>query len=626
MVLQKMRGGAGAGVMKAVLLGFLVMAVAGLVLMDVQGFFRGGLSTDIVAKGGGVRISTQEFDRQVRRILAAQGLSPEQAYKLGLINQILNGEIQARLLTNEARDLGLFISDDLIREQIERMAAPLAQGGASKAQALQRILQAQGISEGEFISGIRQEMAIGLLRNALVSGSNNVSDDLARALYQSEKETRAIEAVVFTPASVEGVSQPSEQQLKTYYDANKMEYAIPETRSATLAFINKATVEDDAKLTEEDLRAAYEENIAAYRKPAQREIEQSVFADEAKAKAALEAYKKSKSLKDATGENNGYTGKSTFQQSGMLPEIAGPVFEGKAGDVVGPIQTDLGWHVIVIGKDIAEETTPFEKVRGAIEKELEQTHIYDVMVERVNEIDDRLAGGEDIDALVKEYGLTTQKISSFRQTGFNGANKNLFEFLGTDSGPVLDAIFSVEAGETAPVMELSDGRFIMARVDDVTPIAYKSFDDVKAGLKEKWLTEQRALLNRARAQDALKQADGGKALKDLGKAQTYNSVKRADAGTKSITPVALAKIFSVDKGEVLLAESGNDIVLVRVTGITVPTAGNVPADALKEIKDRVARENAEEILTQYINNRSAHNPVKINQALLEQLYAGGDQG
>ena len=59
MMLQKMRGGAGGTVVKSVLLGFLFMAVAGLVMTDVQGFFRGGLRMDTVAKGGGIRVSTQ---------------------------------------------------------------------------------------------------------------------------------------------------------------------------------------------------------------------------------------------------------------------------------------------------------------------------------------------------------------------------------------------------------------------------------------------------------------------------------------------------------------------------------------------------------------------------------------
>ena len=47
-----MRNSAGAGVMKFLLMGLLVTAVFGLVLMDVGGFFNGNMSSNTLVKGG----------------------------------------------------------------------------------------------------------------------------------------------------------------------------------------------------------------------------------------------------------------------------------------------------------------------------------------------------------------------------------------------------------------------------------------------------------------------------------------------------------------------------------------------------------------------------------------------
>ncbi len=626
MILQRMSGGTGGKAVKIVLLGFLFMAVAGLVLADVQGFFRGGMQTDTIAKGGGIRIATQDFDRTVRRVLAAQGMSAQDAYRLGLIDQILESEIQSLLLTKEATDLGLVISDDVVKGQIAKLAEPLTQAGRSKGEALAQVLRSQGISENEFIRSVRQEMAIGLLRNALISGSGAVSDDLAQALYQSDKETRSIEAVILNPSTVKGVEKPTTEQLKTYYDANKMDYATPESRTATLAFLSEENLKDSVKLTDAELEAAYKQNIETYQKPAQREVEQSVFADQAAAEKAFKDVSAGKSLKDASGDS--YLGKNAFGESGLMPEIAKPVFSGKAGDVIGPVQTALGWHVLIVGKDIAGSTTPFAEVKESLRKEMAQTHLMDAMIATANEIDDRLAGGDKLETLVTEYGLTTQKIGPFRQTGFNGAKKNLFESYGTDSAALIDAAFEYEAGEVAPIVEMADGRYAIVRVEEVTPIAYKSFEEVESELAAKWTGEQRALMNRARAQDALAAAEKGGTLSDIaaknnGQFQTFKSVGRTDSDNKSISPVALAKIFSTDKGGALLAESDQAIVLVRVTGVTLPQ-GKASAAELKEIKDRVAREQAQESLMQYVMNRSANSTVKINAPLLKQLY--GEQG
>lgn len=628
MVLQKMNSGSGSKVVKIVLLGFLFMAVAGLVLADVQGFFRGGLRMDTVAKGGGIRVSTQEFDQTVRRVLASQGMSPQDAYRLGLIDQILQSEIQARLLVKQARDLGLVVGDDAVKAQIAKIAAPLAQGGRSVAESLQMVLRSQGISENQFIASVREEMAIGLLRDALASGAGAVSDDMAQALYRSEKETRAIEAVVLSASGIKDIQQPTEDNLKTYYEANKLAYATPETRTATYAFLSEASLPGDVAISDQELKAAYDQNIAAYQKPSQREIEQSVFADQKSAEAALKALKDGKALKEASGAS--YLGKNAFAKEGLMAEVAEPVFSGKPGDIVGPIQTALGWHVIIVGADKGESTTPFEKVKETLRRDLTMEKMVDAMINTANEIDDRLAGGESLDTLVKEYNLTTQKIGPFRQTGFNGANNNLFEKFGTDAGALIDAAFSHDQGEIAPVVELGDGRYAITRIDEAKEVEYKPFEEVKAELKDKWIAEQRAVMNRARAQDALTAAEKGEKLADIATKnnatlQNFKSVTRTDSTNKSISPIALAKIFTTDKGGVLLAENDKDIVLIRVTGISIPDGAKASAAELKDIKERIAREQVNEVLAQYLQSRSANTTVRVNQAVLKQLYAG-EQG
>ena len=127
-----MRDSAGAGILKFFLLGILVLAVAGLVLMDVGGFFTGNMASGTVAKGGGVNIGATEFNRTVERVVSRQGVSASDAYKFGLVDNILTSEIQNRLFTNEAKDLGLEVPDESIRNQIAKIAEPLATEGRTK--------------------------------------------------------------------------------------------------------------------------------------------------------------------------------------------------------------------------------------------------------------------------------------------------------------------------------------------------------------------------------------------------------------------------------------------------------------------------------------------------------------
>ena len=186
-----MRESSFAGLFKFVFLGLMVMAVGGLVLMDVGGFFRGTMSSNTVVKGGGVNIGIMEFDRTLRRALSSQGIPPAEAMKLGLVEQILNSEIQNRLFTSQARSFGLEVSDGSVKRQISKLAEPLAAGGATKKEALQQILRTQGISESEFVGSIRQEMANTLLRAALSPPATLSSPLMALDLYRYDNEQRS---------------------------------------------------------------------------------------------------------------------------------------------------------------------------------------------------------------------------------------------------------------------------------------------------------------------------------------------------------------------------------------------------------------------------------------------------
>ena len=52
MAMKALREGAKGGITKIILMGFLVMAGGSLVMMDVGGFFRGGVSNSDVVKIG----------------------------------------------------------------------------------------------------------------------------------------------------------------------------------------------------------------------------------------------------------------------------------------------------------------------------------------------------------------------------------------------------------------------------------------------------------------------------------------------------------------------------------------------------------------------------------------------
>ena len=611
-----MRDSAFAGFFKFFLLGMLLLAVGGLVLMDVGGFFTGNMTANTVVKGAGVKIGAVEFDRTVRRATSSQGIGPQEAYKLGMINSILTSEVQNRLFTKESKSLGLIVDDEDVKRQISKLAEPLATEGRSKRDALQQILRTQGISESEFVGSIRQEMANGLLRNALAAPATLTSPLMAGTLYRFDNEKRSADVIVLKNADVSAVTKPTDEQLQKYYDANKLDFMIPESRTITMATLKTDMLKKNVKITDEQLNEEYQKNLASFTKPSRRIVEQVVLADEAQAKTALEEMKAGKSPKNAMTQE--------YEEAGLLPEIAGPVFEGKKDAVLGPIKTQLGYHVLKVKDIIAESVTPLADVKDRLRDELMSIAMTEELFNTGNTIEDRAAAGDKLEDIVNEYGMTTEIIGPFRQNGADKDGKDLFKSYAADRDKLILASYDYEEGEIAPVVETADGQFHLIRIDQVIPDTYRPLASVKGDLENRWMNEQRNLANAAQAKDLLAALNGGKKIADVAKeknltVRTFDGIGRKGETPAPLTPVVGAQILGTDVGKSFSSAIDGGYVVGTVKNISMPST-KPDEKNLAELTDLTGRSLSQDILGQFISSLSNGKEIKINQAALEQMY------
>ena len=626
-MLRVLRDGAKSGFLKYILMSFLVLAAGGLVLTDVGGFFRGGASSNVVAEGKGIKITTAQFDRQVRRILSRQGMGPEEAYNRGFIMQILNNEVQTQILTREARALGLNVSDATVLQKVSEIAAPFAQDGKSKKEALTQVLRSQGISEDEFIESVRQEMGNTLFQSAIVSGAETISKNQASDLYQYQNERRDVRGFTLMNKYAEVAKEPNEENLQKYYEANKSDFLISEKRDITVATLKKEMLADKVEISDDELQKAYDDNIEAYKKPEQRKLQQAILDLETDAIDVVKRVNKGSSLKKSVnrvaGNNSPYLGENDFEQGGLLEEISNPVFAAEEGAVLGPIQTALGWHVLVLKNIMEPSTTSFDKVKSELRDELLQNALEENLVETANMIDDRLASGEDLDVVVAEVGLTTETFTKFNQAGLNTSGKDLFGSYQGDRAQILESAFDFEQGESSPVLELADGRFITVRVDNIEEKSHTPFDEVKSKLETRWLAEQKSLSNKQRADEAMAALQDGQTLEDVAKKfgasiQNFNNLKRAETPTAPITLPALRQIYDAKKAAQLKLQIQDGYLMAEVMDIDLPDANN--DQKINEVIEQTKQSLPQETVAQYVNNLSEKYKVRINERVLKQIY------
>jgi [acyl-carrier-protein] S-malonyltransferase len=139
---------------------------------------------------------------------------------------------------------------------------------------------------------------------------------------------------------------------------------VHEAHAAGIADIARlvARVTADVRVPEADVRAYYDRNADLYHHPEARTVLHVVVRDQAVAREAAARL---------AGAGPAGPAESEVVRRG---DLAGPleeaIFGAGIGAVVGPIRTELGWHVARIEAVAAAFLTPFGEARATIEDEL----------------------------------------------------------------------------------------------------------------------------------------------------------------------------------------------------------------------------------------------------------------
>lgn len=642
-MLKLMRQGASSAVVKYVVFGLLMAGALGLALSSGYSFNAGGAGgKNTIAVVGGTKLDARTFEQIVNRTLAQQSIDRHEAYQKGYIDQILAAQIDNILLEKATQDLGLTISDDMVTEQIKHLLEPFKSSGMSAKDALKTILRNQGMSEAMLMQEVRSEMAKTLLRNALQIGTAVPSEDEVKDVAVFGKEKRAIEYVFLPDSSVKDYKTPADDVLKPFYEAGQERYAIPETRSFTVAFLSDKS-SSAAAIPDDELRKLYEEQKSSFSLPERRRLDQAVLDNEDKAKKVAAEIGKGKSLKESvktvTGDVKAYSGAQLYQQDGLDKNLGHAAFTAKQGEIAGPVQTPLGWHVMVVDEIKPPSVQPFDEVKDQLRKDAQADRAGEALYNTSMQLDDALAGGAGIEDVAKTFNLQTAKIGPVHRDGSTPDKHDGMKDYAKDSAAILTAAFNLSEGETSSVISLADGRYAAIHLDALKPKTYQPFDDVKQGLAKLWIADQQSVLNKERASGLLEKVKAGQktldvVAKDNGGFLNTAEIERFAAVSSPLTQDSKAGFFVADKDSYVLLPAKDGIVIGKVKSIALPSAPS--AEDLKKISAASLQGTQNEIMDVYLAELRRKYKVQINQDRLTALYqadvsaglpdnAGGDQ-
>ncbi|MEP9377849.1 peptidyl-prolyl cis-trans isomerase [Aquabacter sp. CN5-332] len=629
MVLQTLRKGASGLIAKA----FLIVLTVSFVIWGIADVFR-GYGTSAVAKVGDTEIPVaafrQQYLDQIQRISRSTGraITPDQARAFGLDRQILNQMIAEAALDDDIKRRGLALSDDEIAREIRANPAFRRPGAAEFEPAyFEQLLRANGLNETRFIAMEKQRV----LRQEIVEslgGEISVPAVLRDALHRYESEQRDIAYVAITPAAAGTLPEPTEEQLRAFYDAHKITFRAPEYRKMALLALTPASLAQWVQVSDADAKAAYDSNPARFGTAERRQVQQIVFSNAADAQAADDKIKAGASFLDIAAAR-GLTAKDVdlglVTKADLIdPKIAEAAFSLPADGTSGPIPGAFGSALVHVVKIEPGQQQPFEQVQNQLRQELAVDRARRDLLDKHDAIEDERASGSTLTELTQKLGLPLETVDAVDRSGRDPTGAEVTDI--PARAEVVGGAFATQPGvETDAVQLPQNGGYVWYDVLEVTPSRERPFDEVKDQVRARWTEEETVKAVEAKAKELLDAVQGGKPLAEVAaganlEVKTADGLQRGRAGADFSTD-ALNRIFDVKAGASGTAPGTvpTERLIFQVTKVTVPPAG--PAD--EQVAGQIAQQMENDLLAQYVDGLRKEVGVYVNERSFQSAVGSG---
>jgi peptidyl-prolyl cis-trans isomerase D len=615
-----------------IIMGVLIVSFA---IWGIGDIFRGGINRT-VATVGSEKISADEFrnafNLELRRVQqrARRPVTTEQARAFGLDKSLINQMIDEAALRQKAVSLGLAIDQATILKSITE-AAEFKTAGIFDRNKLSDALQQSGLSEQAFITRQSESVLRVQLYNGLAGGLPG-STSLGKAIHQYRDEERNLDVLVVPVSKVAAPAEPDEAALKAFYEERKAEFRTVETRKVTLIRISPADFAADLTVTDADLKAYYDKQLAAGRfgTPEKRQAQRVLFDSEADAKAAAEKLAGGMTFEALLAEKK-LTDKDVdlgLKSSAEIRDAAlrAAIFATEADKVSAPVKDPFGFVLIRVGKIEPAKVTPFESVKAQIETEARADKLQrdptvtGKLAGAYRKIEDQRIAGKSLAEAAKAAEVQPIVIPALDQQGGDGAGGKVTVPGGTEA---VSAIFVSDIGLDNEPLQQRDGGHIWFEVNGVDPARDKTFDEVKAEVKTRYLADQRDKALGEYVTGLVKKIDGGTSIALVGgelglPVQRIAGIKR-NSQDAVLGQTGVERAFSSTIGKPVSAPAADGtsrllIVPVETSLLPYDPAADEKSGLLKQISGAMS----EDLLAQYTAAVRLEQGVTINQNLLNQ--------
>jgi peptidyl-prolyl cis-trans isomerase D len=405
-------------------------------------------------------------------------------------NQVLESLISDALVAQRTEKLGYRVSDPELIAAIRAEPAFQA-GGQYSPEVAKYVLAQNNLTIDQFKDVERASLRRRQLLGGIISSDFITPAEAARAQALREQE-REIQYAVLSADRYKSDAPIDPAAIQAYYKAHQAEYLVPESVDLKYAQLTLAQVASTETVSDGDVQKAYDKEKSGFVMPERREASQILIPFGKDPAAALKqaqqvlalaksgqsfaALAKKYSQDPGSARNGGSLGWVDQASFAQLKPFGDALFSIKAvGDIVGPVKTQYGYHIIKLEGIQAGRTKTLAEAAPQLEAQLKQSQAKNRFGDIEDSIQDRLQDpGATLASLTKEFNLTGGEVPQFLrgsggaplgaamplQSQLFGANAIAADTLG---GPVvLDndkmVIFEVASRQPPHVKPLADVR------------------------------------------------------------------------------------------------------------------------------------------------------------------------
>lgn len=444
----------------------------------------------VAAYVGDGEVTLTEFERQYRQLEGFYGqiygdrMTPEMARQMGLPMQALNQAVSQEILLAEAREMGLEVTDDELRDSIlQEQTFKDEQGrfvGEERYQELVRNRLGYA-TPALFEQSLREELLVRKLMDIL-KANLYVSDKEVEDAYREQVERARIRYIQLPRTRFAQNAQVTDAEIKDYFAKNTQAYRLPEQREAAYLLVDPAQLAAKVPADEAAQRAYYEEHREEFAQPEQVHARHILVKTEGRTDAEAQKILEGARARLAKGEDFGTVARELseepaaktsggdlgfFSREQMVPPFSEAAFGAQPDTLVGPIKTEFGWHLIQVLEKRPAGTQPFEQVKPMIAQRLAAERTAELAESKARELAQRLADDEPANADALKPLANAAEGITFGETGPFSRQEPVS---GIGFAPALtNAAFTLEKGGVSEAIQTPRGWAVLYLKDIKAP-------------------------------------------------------------------------------------------------------------------------------------------------------------